>query len=774
MKNYYLFLLFFTFSFQSYWAQNDAALRFDGINDYVQTDYEGISADNSRTVEAWIKLVLDSNQRFIVDMGSLSSGAGGRFSLKLNQSANNIRIEIGGGGINGSVNVIDDQWHHVAVTYDKNAPNNKYKLYVDGVLDTQGDISTALNTPNTIDDVVIGARTDLSTSTMYDGTIDEVRIWDVARTATEIQNNMDKILCPQNNLKAYFQFDNGVPAGTNTSITNTVDSSGNNYTGTLNGFALTGGDSNFVAGATVTSTIDDTVTLNGNTLTATQTGATYQWIDCTNSTPISGETNQTFTASATGSYAVEITLSGCTVTSTCMMVTVATCTPVSTPYFEDFSNGDPACWATENLDSTTPVWAYNNTEDIDGDGTNDPIMGLIPTGGGDTSQDDWVFTEGIQLIGGLTYTIEVKYNTFDIAVFTSNASFDLAILDQQTSGTTNITNLNSYNNITEQGSLGDNTGNDLETQAYTALETFTAPTNGVYYVGIHGNATGGINPLLIFDVAVYEACVDPSVLTVNNISYNTSDVTWTENGSATEWNILYGPTGFDINTQGTLVNDTNTLGETLSNLDQDTAYDVYIQSVCSTTSTSQWVGPVTFTTLSCQDPSGITITNITTDSADVSWTENGTATEWNILYGISGFDVNTEGTLINDTDTLGETLINLSDDTIYDVYVQSICSTTATSEWTGPETFTTDMLNITSENFKGFVYYPNPVQNELNLSSKLEIEEIIVFNLMGQQVLTQNPNQLNTTLNLSQLRTGTYFMQVQIDGTNKTFQIIKN
>lgn len=61
-----------------------------------------------------------------------------------------------------------------------------------------------------------------------------------------------------------------------------------------------------------------TITLGPTTITADQAGATYQWIDCNNgNAPIDGETNQSFIPTVDGDYAVEITLNGCTVISTC-------------------------------------------------------------------------------------------------------------------------------------------------------------------------------------------------------------------------------------------------------------------------------------------------------------------------------------------------------------------------------------------------------------------------------------------------------------------------
>ncbi|OYU80885.1 MAG: hypothetical protein CFE23_06525, partial [Flavobacterium sp. BFFFF1] len=67
--------------------------------------------------------------------------------------------------------------------------------------------------------------------------------------------------------------------------------------------------------------LDGTVTLDQATITANQVGASYQWISC-DETPgtLDGETGQTFTATANGSYAVIITLGDCTVTSTCVTI----------------------------------------------------------------------------------------------------------------------------------------------------------------------------------------------------------------------------------------------------------------------------------------------------------------------------------------------------------------------------------------------------------------------------------------------------------------------
>jgi hypothetical protein len=73
-------------------------------------------------------------------------------------------------------------------------------------------------------------------------------------------------------------------------------------------------------------TLDAGVTQTGNTLTSDEatSGATYQWVDCDNgNAAIVGETNQSFTPSINGNYAVEVTNNGCSVTSSCTSVTLA-------------------------------------------------------------------------------------------------------------------------------------------------------------------------------------------------------------------------------------------------------------------------------------------------------------------------------------------------------------------------------------------------------------------------------------------------------------------
>ncbi len=66
---------------------------------------------------------------------------------------------------------------------------------------------------------------------------------------------------------------------------------------------------------------DNSVAQNGAMLSANQTAATYQWLDCDNGNGvINGETNQFYIPAVTGNYALEVTLNGCADTSACYLI----------------------------------------------------------------------------------------------------------------------------------------------------------------------------------------------------------------------------------------------------------------------------------------------------------------------------------------------------------------------------------------------------------------------------------------------------------------------
>ena len=129
--------------------------------------------------------------------------------------------------------------------------------------------------------------------------------------------------------------------------------------------------------------------------------------------------------------------------------------------------------------------------------------------------------------------------------------------------------------------------------------------------------------------------------------------------------------------------------QSVNGLSPGTTYEFYVQSICAADSGfSAWVGPVAFTTSACAHPTDLAATNITANTADLSWTEMGTATAWHLEYGPAGFDRGSGTTTEAEPASNPQSVNGLNPGTTYEFYVQSICGADQ-SAWVGPFAFTT-------------------------------------------------------------------------------------
>jgi len=115
-----------------------------------------------------------------------------------------------------------------------------------------------------------------------------------------------------------------------------------------------------------------------------------------------------------------------------------------------------------------------------------------------------------------------------------------------------------------------------------------------YYIAF--NATSGYGyGVLIDDVCIAEApsCIDPTDLTVADITQTTASVTWTANNGESAWEYQVVESGVAPDATGTATSD-NPLA--LTGLTENTLYDVYVRANCDADGTSEWV-TVSFTTL---------------------------------------------------------------------------------------------------------------------------------------------------------------------------------
>jgi hypothetical protein len=68
---------------------------------------------------------------------------------------------------------------------------------------------------------------------------------------------------------------------------------------------------------------------------------------------------------------------------------------------------------------------------------------------------------------------------------------------------------------------------------------------------------------------------------------------------------------------------------------------------------------------------------------------------------------------------------------------------------------------------------PNPFENEITITSKNELSKVELFNTLGQKIMVRKLSQNETTLDLSNLSSGVYFLKAFANEKNRTFKIIK-
>ena len=242
------------------------ALNFDGNDQAVVPDNTALRIPGDMSVEVWFKIDNHSGGWTRV----VGKGASGprNYGVWYHQDGIFLFQQYGsGGGTDARFNTAVQlgQWYHMAAVRGSGTA----KLYLNGQLDPSAGTDTSpVTTPSTsTDPVTIGHA---GYGYHHKGQIDEVRIWNVARTQSEIQANMNnKLTGNETGLVAYWDFDegtgniaydktgNGHNANRNTATWTTIADS---YVGS---FSQSGG------------TVNGDIYYNGNISGANLTGTAY-------------------------------------------------------------------------------------------------------------------------------------------------------------------------------------------------------------------------------------------------------------------------------------------------------------------------------------------------------------------------------------------------------------------------------------------------------------------------------------------------------------------
>jgi len=164
-------------------------------NRYISIGENGIPLGTEFTVELWAR----PNQ-FTGIQGLLAAG---EQYLRLNNRQIQFNIASPEKSVNIPDTIRDDEWFHIAYTVDASGQSS---IYINGQKQWSEKQSPLESAPN-ITSIGKTGNTDY-----FKGQIDEVRLWDVARTETQIQRSRSTTVSQDDaNLKGYWNFNQLTP-----------------------------------------------------------------------------------------------------------------------------------------------------------------------------------------------------------------------------------------------------------------------------------------------------------------------------------------------------------------------------------------------------------------------------------------------------------------------------------------------------------------------------------------------------------------------------------
>ena len=255
------------------------------------------------------------------------------------------------------------------------------------------------------------------------------------------------------------------------------------------------------------------------------------------------------------------------------------CAKLSVPYFEDFNSINasyisglfPGCWTRYDCFSTF----Y-------------PFAGILNHGGAEGRSLNFYSTSS-------TFNMAVMPEA-EIEVSLLEVSFYLRV-DELINGMVVgvMTEADGFDGFIPVDTVFCTETNTFQHQVVD-LDTYLG--TGKYIAFKNCNNTSGQLYLDDVNVMLIPSCRYPNHIVVTDIYKDSAVIAWTERGSATEWILEYGPSGFTPGSGTTIQTTQNPY--TLTGLYATTGYDVYVRSDCGEGDTSDWCPDhASFTTRSC-------------------------------------------------------------------------------------------------------------------------------------------------------------------------------
>ena len=328
------------------------------------------------------------------------------------------------------------------------------------------------------------------------------------------------------------------------------------------------------------------------------------------------------------------------------------CAPISTlPFTEDFDSHPGSTATSVSVNNLPYCWSYHN------EGTNSSYSGypIIYTSASyaasgsnslrfytytptNTYDDQTVILPAIDVNTLPMNTLQIS---FDARALSTSYPFNLEI-----GVMTDPTNINTFMTIST-----------ISTQVttYNNYEVlFNQYTGSGAYIAIRApKPTSNYNYGYVDNIRVESipTCLKPTQLNVVSATTSSVELGWTENGTASNWDIEYGPVGFAIGSGTEVSASTNPF--TVSGLNPSTVYDFYVRANCGGGDVSNYA-PVFTASTECEPisqlpytenfdgVSGATTTSVSTNNLPICWhnLNQGTSTSYSgypIVYNTTSY-----------------------------------------------------------------------------------------------------------------------------------------
>jgi hypothetical protein len=180
------------------------ALSFDGVRQYATAGDGGFApVGGNETLEMWVNYATATNtQDFLVLRTDVLSGV----QIGIHAGALAVwRVYVDRVLVQAPTTPTANSWHHVAYTYD----TTFHALYVDGV-----SVDTEMNPADGHTPTSVWLGTFDGSTNLFKGQLDEVRVWTVARSASQVVADMQHSSGQgQAGLVAYWTFDDAADDG---------------------------------------------------------------------------------------------------------------------------------------------------------------------------------------------------------------------------------------------------------------------------------------------------------------------------------------------------------------------------------------------------------------------------------------------------------------------------------------------------------------------------------------------------------------------------------